>query len=156
MPLALKSLLTMHADLHEPQVVGDGPWGNRQIFVARSGWFTGDRLQGSILAGGGDWLVAGSDGFGRLDVRTTLQTSDGALIYVTYPGVIPMSEATVGALTGAAAATEFGDLHFLIQPRFETGDARYAWLNSTIAVGRGRVLAGAVEYEVDEVRASDR
>jgi hypothetical protein len=66
-----------------------------------------------------------------------------------------MSETTLGALTGAAAPTEFGDLHYLIQPRFETGDSRYGWLNSTIAIGRGRVLAGAVEYEVHEARATE-
>jgi len=39
----------------------------------------------------------------------------------------------------------------MTQPRFETGDPRYAWLNSTVAVSQGRVLPNAVEYRVYEV-----
>ena len=31
---------------------------------------------------------------------------------------------------------------------FETGDERYAWLNSVVAVAEGRVLPNAVEYRV--------
>ena len=31
-----------------------------------------------------------------------------------------------------------------------TGDARYAWLNTVMAVGEGRAVPGAVEYQVYE------
>jgi hypothetical protein len=39
----------------------------------------------------------------------------------------------------------------MIQPRFETGDPRYAWLNRVVAVAEGRVLPNAVEYRVYEL-----
>jgi hypothetical protein len=39
----------------------------------------------------------------------------------------------------------------MTQPRFETGDPRYAWMNSIVAVAEGRVLPGAVEYRVFQV-----
>jgi hypothetical protein len=39
----------------------------------------------------------------------------------------------------------------MTQPRFETGDSRYAWLNSVVAVAEGRVLPNAVEYRVFQV-----
>ena len=44
--------------------------------------------------------------------------------------------------------TEFGDTYFVTQPRFETGDARYSWLNYTLAVAEGRFIPGGVEYQV--------
>ena len=35
------------------------------------------------------------------------------------------------------------------KPRFETGDPRYAWLNTTFFIGEGRSLPGlGVEYRV--------
>jgi hypothetical protein len=37
-------------------------------------------------------------------------------------------------------------------PRFETGDARYAWLNRIVCVATGARHTDAVELEVFEVR----
>ena len=37
-------------------------------------------------------------------------------------------------------------------PRFETGDARYAWLNRMVCVATGARRAAAVELEVFEVK----
>ena len=44
--------------------------------------------------------------------------------------------------------TDYGDTYFMTQPRFETGDPRYQWLNRIVAVAEGRVLPNAVEYHV--------
>ena len=46
---------------------------------------------------------------------------------------------------------EFGDIHFVTQPRFETGDERYQWLNNLVAIAEGRIIEGAVQYRVFEV-----
>ena len=40
------------------------------------------------------------------------------------------------------------DGSFMIQPRFETGDPRYRWLNRLAAVGEGRLEPGIVEYRI--------
>lgn len=32
--------------------------------------------------------------------------------------------------------------------RFQTGDARYRWLNNLVCVGEGRLVPGRVEYRV--------
>ena len=61
------------------------------------------------------------------------------------------SEALVAALA-SGEETAFGDSYFMTTPRFESGDPRYAWLNSIVAVGQGRMLPNAVEYRVFEVR----
>lgn len=41
--------------------------------------------------------------------------------------------------------------YFRINPLFETGDERYAWLNRVVAVGKGRTEDGGVRYEIFEV-----
>ncbi len=145
--MKLEPLMTYRADLKEPVEVGDGPFGSRRIFDVIGGTFEGPRLRGSIQASGADWLLVSPDGFGRLDVRCTLETDDGAFIYVHYVGLIEFS-ASLAAAIAEGREPDFGDAAFFTQPRFETGDPRYAWLNTVFAVAEGRVLPNAVEYRV--------
>jgi len=145
----LEPLCLFRADLKEPVDVGAGPFGVRRIFDVAGGRVEGERISGRVLPSGGDWLLIGSDGVGRLDVRATLETDDGAYVYAQYYGVLVFDEAVVAAL-GSGAETAFGESHFMTAPRFETGDPRYAWLNAVVAVGQGRLLPGAVEYRVFE------
>ena len=146
----LEYLMTYRADLKPAVAVGAVPSGSRQIFDVTGGTFQGPRLKGKLHASGADWLLVGNDGVGRLDVRGTLETDEGALIYLQYHGVLQMNEAFVSAIS-AGGETGFGDVYFMTQPRFETGAESYAWLNSVVAVGEGRILPGAVEYRVYEV-----
>jgi hypothetical protein len=147
--MRLEPLMTYHADLLTPVAVGAGPYGNRLIVEVAGGAFEGPRLRGRILTGGGDWLLVDAEGVGHLDVRATFETHDGALIYVQYYGRLEITDAVMAAL-GGTGETRFGDQYFFSQPRFETGDARYRWLNRVIAVGQGRVLPNRVEYQVFE------
>lgn len=129
--------------------IGAGPFGTRGVANITGGTFTGDRLTGTTVGAGADWLLIGGDGFGRLDVRVTFKTDDGANIYVQYHGVLEVTEAIARILEGADESTEFGDQYFFINPRMETGDERYAWVNQTTFLGQGRVVAGpAVEYVI--------
>ena len=147
--MKLKPLLRYHADLKPPVDVGKGPYGTRQIFEVTGGSFEGERLKGTILTGGGDWILIDDRGVGHLDVRATFRTHDGAHIYLQYYGSLVINEKVQKAL-GAGGSTEYGDTSFFTAPRFETGDERYAWLNDVVAVAEGRVLPGAVEYRVYE------
>jgi len=147
--MRLEPLMTYHADLLTPVAVGAGPYGNRLIVEVAGGAFEGPRLRGRILTGGGDWLLVDAEGVGHLDVRASFETHDGALIYVQYYGRLEITDAVMAAL-GGTGETRFGDQYFFSQPRFETGDARYRWLNRVIAVGQGRVLPNRVEYQVFE------
>jgi hypothetical protein len=109
---------------------------------------TGER--GSLLRGGGDWLLIGPDGWGRLDVRAQMQMADGALIYVQYYGLIELNQAAA-ALQGGTA-TGFDQQYFRTNPRFETSDPRYAWLQQSVFVGQGRIIEDlGVEYNVFRV-----
>ncbi len=102
------------------------------------------------MPSGADWLLMGPDGVGRLDVRGTFETDDGAHIYVQYHGILVMNEKIAKSMA-EGAETQYGDSYFFTQPRFETGDERYAWLNSIVAIGEGRIIPSAVEYRVYQV-----
>lgn len=41
--------------------------------------------------------------------------------------------------------------YFRTNPLFETGSARYAWLNDVVAVGTGYLVDGGVAYHVEQV-----
>jgi uncharacterized protein DUF3237 len=140
------------ARLKPPLAVGQGPYGTRIFFEVLDGDFEGKRLKGKLTSGGGDWLLVGPDGWGRLDVRAQFVTDDGATLYLAYFGILEMTAKVQAAVTDVKTGTDFGDQYFRSNPRFETGDPRYAWLNQTLFVGEGRLLPGrTVEYRVYRV-----
>jgi Protein of unknown function (DUF3237) len=142
---------TYRAQIKPPVDIGAGPFGHRLIFEVTEGEVVGERLNGTILPGGGEWFLAGADGFGRVDVRLQMTTDDGANIYFQYHGILEINEASMAAI-GTGAGTDFEDHYFRINPRLETGDPRYAWVNQTVFVGKGHVLPGLlVEYDVYRV-----
>ncbi|MBW4674973.1 MAG: DUF3237 domain-containing protein [Desmonostoc geniculatum HA4340-LM1] len=148
--MKLEPLLTLRVDITAPLEAGTGPYGTRLIFNIGGGTFEGGRLRGKVLPSGGDWILVDAEEVWHLDVRLLLETEDGARIYVQYHGVVVMNEKIGTALAGGGA-TEYGDTYFMTQPRFETGDGRYRWLNRVVAVGEGRLESGGVEYRVFEL-----
>ncbi|MCH8815998.1 MAG: DUF3237 family protein, partial [Chloroflexi bacterium] len=44
------------------------------------------------------------------------------------------------------------EYYFYTNPMFQTGHEKYAWLNGIVAVGRGKITPGAVEYRVWALR----
>ncbi len=147
--MKLEYLMTYRADLKPPVDVGAGPFGSRQIFDVTGGSFEGPKLRGTFLPSGADWILVSPDGIGRLDVRGTMKTHDGAHIYLQYYGVIEIARAAPKVAAGQS--TEFGEIYFMTAPRLETGDPRYAWLNSIVCAGEGRFGPGWVEYRVYQV-----
>ena len=88
-----------------------------------------------------------SDGAIQLDVRATLRTDDGALVYATYGGLIVATQEVFGRLfQGQEVPLE--DYYFYTNPMFQTAAQQYEWLNRLIAIGRGKVVPGGVEYRV--------
>ncbi|HVX32416.1 MAG TPA: DUF3237 domain-containing protein [Solirubrobacterales bacterium] len=142
---------TFDAHLAPAVPVGEGPFGRRHIRVVTGGEVTGERISGKVGTGGADWILVGPDGWGRLDVRLTILTDDGAAIYVQYLGVIEYNAAAQAANAGERSS-DFEDHYFRIAPRLETGDERYDWVNRTLFVGAGRLHPGpVVEYRVSRV-----
>jgi uncharacterized protein DUF3237 len=148
--LNLQSLLRAEIALATPQELGETPLGRRRIIGITGGRFSGERLSGRVLAGGADWQVIRADGVADLDARYTLETGDGALIYVRNRGYRHGPRDILQKL----ATGEMVDpsLYYMrTTPLFETGDPRYAWLNRIICIATGARRASAVELEVFEV-----
>lgn len=142
---------TYDAKVAPALIAGPGPYGTRMIMPVVDGRARGERISGTLVGGGGDWLVVGPDGWGRLDVRGQIQTDDGAVIYISYTGLLQLTETVMAAVASGTAGTEFDDQYFRTTPRLETGDERYSWVNQTLFVGRGKIIPGGVEYEVYRV-----
>lgn len=138
---------TFRATLKPPLPIGPGPLGTRLYYEIDSGEVIGERLAGKLLSGG-EWALLGPDGYIRVDVRLQVQTHDGALIYMQYFGLLEMNDKVQAALA-SGSSTDFGDHVFFTNPRMETGDGRYAWVNRTFFIGEGRLLPKlGVEYRV--------
>jgi len=147
----LTPVFTYYGDFNVDHI-GDGPFGRRVIANVTGGELHGEGIKAEIVGAAGDWLLLGEDGFGRLDVRVTLRTSDDALIYVQYYGLIEVTAEIGAILSGQPGETAFGSQYFFTNPRLETGSERWAWVNHTFFVSQGRLLGGPrVEYQVYRV-----
>ena len=149
--LKLRALFRAEITLAPAQELGDGPQGRRRIIPITGGRFSGERLSGRILPGGADWQVIRADRVADLDARYTLETADGALIYVRNRGYRRGPKEVLEQL--AAGKDVDPALYYMrTTPWFETGDPRYAWINGIVCVATGARKAAAVELEVFEVQ----
>jgi Protein of unknown function (DUF3237) len=115
--------------------VGVGPAGRRIVGEIASVRFEGARLRGDLYgAAAADWVLVGPRSVIAVDVRYTLRTDDGALVYVQYDGRSDGSDGQGRKPTYSAA-------------RFETADPRYAWLNTILAVGKAEFRGEELHYE---------
>jgi hypothetical protein len=129
----LATVRVTRGDVHR---LGATAFHRRVIGGIANGRWTGERLNADIVAPGGDWAIPSTDGsIMLLDVRQTLRTDDGALIYVTYQGRCDRERGT-----------------YTVAPTFETDDERYAWLNAVQAIGQGRTEGDDIVYAMFEVR----
>lgn len=140
MSLTLMPLSTATLQLGEPVYIPNTPKGTRAIVEIKAARWDGERLKASQKGqAAADWAIASADGTLHIDVRTTLETDDGAIIFVSY--------------TGRAQMTPDGATPLIITPQFETGDPRYTWLNKVQAIGRGtRDAEGGLVYEIYEAQ----
>jgi hypothetical protein len=104
--------------------------------IAAGGWARGPRIKARLVPPGADWMRVLPSGAMRIDVRTTLKTDDGALIYVTYNGVLRESKANEEKAARGGVLTDADIEYFVTAPTFETSAPKYAWLNGLQAVGK--------------------
>lgn len=140
-------------DLNPRLNIGDGPLGRRILFGAAGGSFEGPQLRGEVLAGGGDWALFRPDGAMTLDVRVTLRTHDGALVYMTYGGrwITPPALRAEMADPVKRHQVDPNSYYFRTNPLFETGAPPYAWLNDIVCVGQGYLIEGGIAYKVSQL-----
>lgn len=122
--------------LGPPAIVGDGPSGTRIVVEVTGMTLTGERLNGKLKGVAADSVTVVGE-TATIDVRATIETDDGALVYIQYLG---RSDVSAG----------FGAAPIYVAPTFETSDERYRWLNHLQAVGKGDLAE--LSYEWYELR----
>lgn len=156
-PPELEFLFEARVKLHLPPMdVGAMPDGQRVIFLIRGGTFDGPLLKGRVVSdAGADWIKMRPDGSGILDVRFCLETHDDALIYVYWQGRVwsePEDAEYAFDVEKADDPAGAWRYYFRAAPQFETGDARYTWLNNIIAVTKSRTGDGGPIHRVFAVK----
>ena len=109
--------------------------GHTSIAPVTGGTFSGPRLAGTVRDGGADWITQVS-GHSSLDVRITLDTDDGDIIYMTYTGVVHRAGS---------------GLYWRVRPIFQTASEKYDWLNHIVCIGKSKQIPGKVAYDVFEI-----
>lgn len=148
---AMDHIFSYEATLSEPEIIGPVPEGIRANFYVTGGRFSGDGMKGTLRAVGADWLTIRRDGVGVLDVRATLETEEGSLIYMTYSGITDFGEAGYDEFLGGRIPTK---LSLRTVPRFQTSDPACAWLNriQAFSVGEANLETSTVNYDVYAAR----
>jgi Protein of unknown function (DUF3237) len=143
----LSLVYRLEATLAPPLDLGDIAQGHRRIVPLTGGTFTGPELNGKLLPGASaDWQIVLPDGTALGDIRYTLQTDGGDLLYVQARGVRHGS-AEVLARLGRGEDVDASEYTFRTSTQIETGAPDLDWLNKGVFISvAGRQAAGVI-YE---------
>src|SRR5262245_50035422 len=143
----LRLVYRLDATVGPPQDLGDIAQGHRRIVPLTGGTFTGPDLSGQLLAGASaDWQVVLPDGTAIGDIRYTLRTEGGDLLYVRSRGVRHGSPEVLARL-GRGEAVDPSEYTFRTSTHIETAAPDLDWLNKGVFVSVGGRHAGGVIYE---------
>jgi Protein of unknown function (DUF3237) len=144
---SLTRVYHLEATLGEPLDLGDGAQGRRRIVPLTGGTFAGPALNGTLLPGSSaDWQTVLSDGTALGDIRDTLQTDDGDLLYVQARGVRHGS-ADVLARLARGEDVDASEYTFRTSTQIETAAPALGWLNKGVFISVGARQPGGVIYE---------
>ncbi len=144
----LMKILRLEASLGEALDVGSVPQGRRRIVPLTGGTFTGPELNGRLLPGASaDWQIVLPDGTALGNIRYTLQTDDGHLLYVRSRGV-RHGRPEVLARLGRGEEVDASEYVFRTTTQIETQVSNLDWLNKGVFISVGGRQDGGVIYEV--------
>jgi hypothetical protein len=137
----------LEATLGEPQDLGEIIRGRRRIVPLTGGRFSGPELNGELIGGtGADWQIVLPDGTALGDIRYTLKTDTGTLLYVRSQTVRHGSGEVLARLAHGDDVDP-SEYTFRAWTRIETAAAELDWLNKGVFIGVGGRQAGGVTYE---------
>ncbi len=138
----LRFSFEVRVDVDAPQHVGRGPSEVLEFVPITGGTVAGPDLNGTIVAGGGDWMITRGDTI-ELDARYLIRTDDGALIDVVNHGYFRASPQQVERLDRRESVPE-DQYYFRTSPRFRTDAPAHAWLTGHVFVGMAREDEGQI------------
>ena len=148
--IGLDYLFTITLFAPKLDLVGDTPLGKRIIANVDGGKFEGPKIKGTVQAPAGDWLLIRADNSVQLDVRISLLTDDGTLVYMSYHGLRVGKQSVLDRLT-AGDHVNPSEYYMRITCRFETEDGSYGWLNNLLAIGTGQRFPDSVVYDIHQI-----
>ena len=140
---AIEFAFEVRAILAPPLEIGRTPHGERRIIPVTGGTFEGPDIQGRVVPGGADWQLIRLDGVTEVDARYTLETSTGALIYVSNRGIRHGPPEAMARLR-AGEPVDPSLYYFRAVPSFETSAGELQWLVQSIFVSTGERHAAHV------------
>jgi Protein of unknown function (DUF3237) len=143
----LTPVYRLEATLGPPLDLGAVAQGHRRIVPLTGGTFTGPEMSGTLVPGASaDWQIVLADGTALGDLRYTLQTDGGDLLYVQSRGVRHGSPEVLARL-GRGEDVDPSEYTFRTSTQIETGAPGLDWLNKGIFIGVAGRQPGAVIYE---------
>jgi Protein of unknown function (DUF3237) len=143
----LTQIYRLEATVAQPLDVGEVPRGRRRIVPLVDGKFTGPEISGTLLPGASaDWQIILPDGTALGDIRYTLQTEQGDLLYVQSRS-IRHGRAEVLARLGRGEDVDASEYTFRTSTQIETAAPSLDWLNKGIFISVGGRHATGVIYE---------
>jgi hypothetical protein len=144
---SLTPVYRLEATVGEPLELGEIAEGRRRIVPLTGGAFAGPELNGKLLPGSSaDWQIVLPDGTALADLRYTLQTNDGDLLYVQAGGVRHGSADVLGRLA-RGEDVDPSEYTFRTSTQIETAAPALEWLNRGVYISVGGRQPGAVIYE---------
>jgi hypothetical protein len=137
----------LEATLGAPIELGDTDHGHRRIAPLTGGTFSGPTINGTLLPGASaDWQTVRRDGTTIGDIRYTLQTDSGDVLYVQSRSTRHGSSDVLARL-GAGDDVDPSEYTFRASTQIETAAAELDWLNKGVFVSVGGRLPSRVVYE---------
>jgi Protein of unknown function (DUF3237) len=144
---SLTRVYRLEATLGEPLELGDLAQGRRRIVPLTGGTFAGPELNGKLLPGSSaDWQTVLPDGTALGDIRYTLQTDDGDLLYVQSRSVRHGSPDVLARLA-RGEDVDASEYTFRTSTQIETASPALDRLNKGVFISVGGRRPGAVVYE---------
>lgn len=143
----LTRVYRLEATVGAPLELGNIERGRRHIVPLTGGAFTGPEISGQLLPGASaDWQIVLPDGTALGDIRYTLRSDAGALLYVQSRGIRHGSPEVLARL-GRGEHVDASQYTFRTSTQIETAATELDWISKGIFISVGGRQLGGVIYE---------
>ena len=143
----LTQIYRLEIEFAPPLDLGEVDGGHRRIVAQTGGTFTGPEINGKLLPGSSaDWQIVLPDGTAHGDIRYTLETDGGDLLYVQSRSVRSGDPDVLARLAGDEEVDP-SEYTFRASTQIETAAPAFRWLNDGVFISVGARQKGRVIYE---------